>query len=222
MYKVPSFFGLDDVGERRHRCAIYSSDENLVKILIGGAAFEPRAGGEVIGPDGLVVAIGERGRRGTISVAFLAVALPAFQFLEKFLPMLDALDRELWLRRHGDRSPRLVTLPARRKSLDEGDQVRTVLVRQGDPRRHVAVVEAALNSVEQILVSRQSSGRGRSALERCRHEIARQNIQIRGVFAVAIAAKTVVSPAVPEIELFADLGMPGPLADMRFHLLGRC
>ena len=69
--------------------------ENLIEILIGRAAFEARAGGEVIRPDGLIVAVGERGGRGTVAAAFLPVALPAFQFLEKFLAVLDAFDREL-------------------------------------------------------------------------------------------------------------------------------
>lgn len=91
MYEVPSFVGLNDIGKGWHRCAVKTGPEDLVEVLVSYATLEARAHGKVIQANGLVVAVREcRGRR-TISAAFLAMALPTFQFLEKFLPMLDAL-----------------------------------------------------------------------------------------------------------------------------------
>src|SRR5438477_7356319 len=91
VHEVPSVVGLNDVGKGRHRRAVQTSHKNLVEVLIGRSTFKARASSKVIGPDWLVVAVGERRSRWAVAEAFLTVALPAFQLLEEFLSMLDAL-----------------------------------------------------------------------------------------------------------------------------------
>lgn len=137
VHEVPSVVGLDDVGKGGHRCAVQTSHENLVQVLIGRSALKARASSEIIGADRLVVVVSEGRCRRAIAEAFLAVALPAFQLLEEFLSMLDAFRGELRLRWNIDRIRRLVILPPNGERLDEGDQIGAILGGQGDPRRHV-------------------------------------------------------------------------------------
>src|ERR1700737_4758032 len=108
MHQVPSFFGLNDVRKRRHGSPVQTGHENLVEILVGGSAFEACTNGEIVWTYRLVVAISERRGRGTIAPSFRAMAFPTFELLEKFLTMLDAVNGELRLRRHGNRITGLV------------------------------------------------------------------------------------------------------------------
>src|ERR1700719_412860 len=132
--------------------------------------------------------------------------------------MLDALERKCWLRGNGDRVAWFVALPPRRKGLDEGNQIGPVLGGQGDPRRHIGVVEASRQGVEEVFVSRQSASGRRAALEGRRNEIARQDIQVWPVFSVAVAAETMAAPAVAIVKLFAGTGVSRVFADVRFSL----
>src|SRR2546429_6252684 len=88
-------------------------------------------------------------------------------------------------------------------------------MRQSGPGGHVGCVESASDGIENILVGRQRSCRRRTALERGGHKVARQNVEVGSVFAVAVAAKTMTAPAIPEVELLACVHMPVELADVR-------
>ena len=137
VHEVPGILRLDNIDKGRHRCTVQAGHKNLVEVLIGHSALEARASGKVVRADGLIVAVGEGRSRWAVPEAFLTVALPAFQLLEEFLAMLDALHGELRLRWNTDRIARLVILPPSGERLDEGDQIGAVLGRQSDPRRHV-------------------------------------------------------------------------------------
>src|ERR1700732_703256 len=136
--------------------------------------------------------------------------------------MLDALERKCRLRGNGDRVAWFVALPPGRKGLDEGNQISPVLGGQRDPRGHIGVVEASRQGVEEVLVSRQSASGRRAALEGRRNEIARQDIQVRPVFSVAVAAETMAAPAVAIVKLFAGACVSRVFAHVRFSLLRRC
>src|SRR5205085_3956960 len=142
----------------------------------------------------------QRGGRRPVTSALLPMALPALQFGEEFLPVLDAVHSQRRLRRHFDGLTGLLIFPARRKSFDEGHQVGALLVRQSDPGRHVGSVETAGDGVEKIVIGWQSAGRRRTAFECGRHKVAGQNVKVRTVLAVAISAKTVAAPAIAEID----------------------
>ncbi len=135
--------------------------------------------------------------------------------------MLDAIQRERGLGRNRDRSGGLIGLPARREGFDEGDEIRAILVRQGDPRGHVGVYEASRHGVEEVFVGRQRSGGRRAALEGGRDEIARQDIQVWPVFSVAVAAEAVAAPAVAKVELSSSAHVSSIFADVGFSLLRR-
>ncbi len=95
-----------------------------------------------------IVVVGERGSRRTIAAALLAVALPAFQFLEKRLPALDAFEGELRFRsEYGVGSPGFSVNQRGEKVLMQGDQIGAVLARQLDPRGHVGIVDTTLDGV---------------------------------------------------------------------------
>src|SRR5205823_14529404 len=144
------------------------------------------------------------------------MALPALQFGEEFLSVLDAVHSQRRLRRHFDGLTGLLIFPARRKSFDEGHQVGALLVRQGDPGRHVGSVETAGDGVEKIVIGWQSAGRRRTAFEWGRHKVAGQNVKVRTVLAVAISAKTVAAPAIAVVERLSGARVPGPFADVGF------
>src|SRR6266705_189425 len=95
-------------------------------------------------------------------------------------------------------------------------------MRQSGPGGHVGCVESASDGIENILVGRQRSCRRRTALERGGHKVARQNVEVGSVFAVAVAAKTMTAPAIPEVELLACVHMPVELAAVTFHLSLHC
>src|SRR6266404_4868354 len=78
--QVPCIVGLDDIRERRHGRAVEASHENAIEILIGDAAFETSIVSrrcEIVRTDGLIFAVGEGRSRRSITVALLAMALPA-------------------------------------------------------------------------------------------------------------------------------------------------
>ena len=137
VHEVPGIVRLDDIGKGGHGCTVQTSHKNLVEVLIGRSALKARASSKVVGPDWLVVAVGERRSRGAIAEAFLPVALPAFQLLEEFLAMLDAFDRRLRFRWNINRVARLLVFPPGRERLNKGNKIRPLLARQGNPRWHV-------------------------------------------------------------------------------------
>src|SRR6516165_5438991 len=92
-------------------------------------------------------------------------------------------------------------------------------MRQSGPGRHVGCVESASDGVEKILVGRQRARRRGTALERGGYKVARQNVEVGSVFAVAIAAKAMATPAVTKEKLLPGIRMPVPFADVGF--LGR-
>src|SRR5712664_181604 len=120
VHKVPRFFRLDHVRERRHRSSVQASHEYLVEVPVGDAAFKPRPDGKVVRTDRIIVAIGERRGRRAIAAALLAVAFPAFQLLKQFLAVLNALDGELGLGRNVNGITGLFVFPAWRERFDEG------------------------------------------------------------------------------------------------------
>src|ERR1700730_15281738 len=133
MHQVPSVFRFDDVSKRRHRRGVKAGHENLIEVVVCGAALEAGTRSKIIGADRLIVAVRKRGSGGTIAAAFGAMALPALQLGEQLFAMLDALERKCGLRRNGDRVARFVALPPWRKGLDESNQIGPVLGGQGDP-----------------------------------------------------------------------------------------
>src|SRR5258708_22116925 len=137
MRKLQAIFGLDEYGNRRLRRAMEAVHENFIEIMCGGAALKAVARRKIVGPNRLIVAVRERGGRRTIAAAFGAMALPAFQLGEEFFSVLDAVQRHRRLSRNMDRIAGLLTLPSRGEGLDEGDQVRALLVGEGNPCRHV-------------------------------------------------------------------------------------
>src|SRR6267378_1450641 len=222
MHQVPSVFRLDDVGKRRHRRAVKAGHENLIEIMVGRAALEAGAGSKIVGPNRLIVAVRKRGSGRTIAAAFGAMALPAFQLGEEFFSVLDAIHGERGLGGNIDDIAGLVGLPARREGFDESDEIRAVLVRQGDPRRHVGIVKTTDERVDEILVRWQSACRRRSALVRRRDEIPRQNIEVWPIFTVAVAEEAVATPAVAKVQLSSGAHVPSIFADVGFSLLRRC
>src|SRR5216683_4728509 len=118
MHQVPGLFGLNHIGEGSHLRAVQTGHKDAVQLLIGSAALGAVGARKVVWPNRLVVAIGQ-GRSGwTITTAFLSVALPAFELLEEFAAVLDALDGQLRFSRDGNRVARLLGFEARRKRLD--------------------------------------------------------------------------------------------------------
>src|SRR5258706_1783783 len=222
MHQVPSVFRLDDVGKRRHRRAVKAGHENLIEIMVGRAALEAGAGSKIVGPNRLIVAVCKRGSGRAISAAFGAMALPAFQLGEEFLSVLDAIQGERGLGRNIDGIAGLVGLPSRREGLDKSDEIPAVLVRQGDPRRDVGIVEDTDGRVAEKLVRWQSTGRRGSALVRRGDEIPRQNIKVRPIFSVAVAAEAGAAPPVAKVQLSSRAHVSSIFADVGFSLLRRC
>src|SRR5467141_2776491 len=221
MHQVPCVFRLDDVGKRRHRRAVEAGHENLIEIMVGRAALEVGALGKIVGPNRLLVAVRKRGSGGTIAAAFGAMALPAFQLGEELFSVFDAIQSGCGFGRNIDDIAGLVGLPARREGFDEGDEIRAVLVRQGDPRRHVGIVKTTDERVDEILVRWQSTGRRGSTFVRRRDEIPRQNIEVWPIFTVAVATEAVAAPAVAKVELSSGAHVSSILADVGFSLLRR-
>src|SRR5207237_1446297 len=124
---------------------------DLVPVLLGLAALKARTLGKVVRTDRLIVVVGQCGGGRTVPMAFLAVAFPAFHFCEEFFPVFDAVHRQGRFRRHADGRARLFVLPAWRKGLDEGHQVGALLVGQRLPGRHIGVIEAARDSLDEDL-----------------------------------------------------------------------
>src|SRR5437762_2598664 len=137
VHQIPGIFRLDDVGERGHRGAIQAGHENLVQVMVCGAALEAGTRCKIVGADGLIIAVGQRCSRWSIASALLPVAFPAFQLGEELLPVLDAIQGDRGFGRNFERIAGLVRLPARREGLDESDHIRPLLFGEGIPRRHV-------------------------------------------------------------------------------------
>src|SRR5260370_42112145 len=116
MYQVPSVFRLDDVGKRRHRRAIESGHENLVEVVVCGAALEAGTRRKIIGADRLIVTVGKRGGGRTIAASFGPMALPTFQLGKQLFAMLDALERKCRLGGDRGRGGLVFRPPPRRQS----------------------------------------------------------------------------------------------------------
>ena len=211
VHQVPGLFRLEVIGEGRHGRSIQTRHKDFVQVLVGLAALKARTLGKVVRTDRLIVVVGQCGGGRTVPMAFLAVAFPAFHFCEEFFPVFDAVHRQGRFRRYADGRARLFVLPAWRKGLDEGHQVGALLVGQRLPGRHIGVIEAARDSLEEILVGWQSAGGRRATLK-----LAGENVKVRGVLAVAVAADPVTTPAIAIVKLFPGAGMPRPFADMGF------
>src|SRR5215469_4276763 len=91
MHQIPSLVRLDVFEVGRHRCSIETCHENTVKVPVGLAALEALARGEVVGHDGTLFAVGERGGGRPVSASLLPVALPTFQLLVKLLAARNTL-----------------------------------------------------------------------------------------------------------------------------------
>jgi len=65
----------------------------------------------------LIVAVGECGGRRAIATAFLSVTLPAFEFLKKFLAVLDAVQGQGRFWRNTDGITGFLGLPSGEKVL---------------------------------------------------------------------------------------------------------
>src|ERR1700686_416074 len=137
--------------------------------------------------------------------------------------MLDALHGGRRLSRYSDLRPGLLGLPAFGERFDEGYQVGAVLVGQRDPGWHAGIGEPAHERVVNVLIRWQSTRRRRAAFERCRHEVARLDVQVRRVrvtarwepvLAVSVTTETMAAPAIAKIKLFAGVRVAGDFADV--------
>src|SRR5271165_7635636 len=81
MDEIPSFFRLNDVGKRRHLRTVNTRQKDLIEIAVGGAALEAVAGVEIVGFDGLIIAVGKSAGRRTVATTFRSMTFPAFQLL---------------------------------------------------------------------------------------------------------------------------------------------
>src|SRR5579883_114640 len=113
MHQIPGIFRLHHICERWHGRPIHAGHEDFVQVLIRPAALRTVVRSEIVWPDWLIVAVGQGRRRRSVSPAFLPMALPAFQLLEKFLSMFDAANRQGWFRWNLNRIPRLFRFPPR-------------------------------------------------------------------------------------------------------------
>src|SRR5215472_9143135 len=116
--QVPCFVRLHVVRERGHRRAVQTGHENLVEILVSGAAFETSAIVEVERLDRTILVVGESVSRGAVRTAFRAMALPAFQLLEKSLARLDAISGNFRFGQNFNRRSGFFGDPSRREVLD--------------------------------------------------------------------------------------------------------
>src|SRR5260370_23497660 len=98
----------------------------------------------------LVIGQGRSGR--TVPPALNAMAFPALHPVEYFLAGLDSVRRDFWFWRNLNWFSWFLILKARGEMLDVGDQVRTLLVGERIPLRHVGSDQAASNRVKQIFV----------------------------------------------------------------------
>ena len=95
MDEIPGVVGLDHVRERRHRRAVHAGHEDLVDILVGAAALEAGVvpgDSEIVGTNGIVLAVGEGSGGRTVALAVRAVTLPAFELGEESFAVGDALE----------------------------------------------------------------------------------------------------------------------------------
>src|SRR5580658_10491609 len=69
VHQVPRIFRLNHVRERGHRGAIQSGHKDLVQVGIRLAALGAIVGSEVVGPDGLVVAVSKCGGGRSVTAA---------------------------------------------------------------------------------------------------------------------------------------------------------
>src|SRR5258706_3835948 len=133
VYEVPRVIGLNDIRERRHGRAIQSSHENPIEILIRNAALETRIISrrrEIVRMNGLIFAVGQGRSRWPVTVTLLAMALPAFHFLEEIVTAPDTGDINRRLGRDLDWLARFFGLPALRKGFDVSDQFLPILIAQ--------------------------------------------------------------------------------------------
>src|SRR5207302_880272 len=208
------------VGERRHRSAVDAGYEDRVDILIRGAALEAgivSASREIVWPDRLIFAVGERSRRRTISLALRTVALPALEFGKESLAMGDALDGDRWFSGNLDGLASLFLFPPRRECLDVRDQVSALLIGKSIPDRHKGIRHTAPEGIEQVLVSGQRTGGSRAAFEGGDGEITGLRIQPLCVLAVAISLVAVAAGAVAAVVHLAVLGVAGHMANVTLH-----
>src|ERR1039457_7103085 len=111
VHQVPGFVRRQIVFERGHRRAVETGHENLINVFIGASALEARALAEIVGNDGAIFVIGERGCRWPVAAAVLAVALPAFHALKYFGATRDALRGVGWFGRNLQRGLGLFSVP---------------------------------------------------------------------------------------------------------------
>src|SRR6266446_4745542 len=166
--QVPGVVGLDNIRERRHGRAVQASHENAIEVLIGYATLETSivsCRGEVVRTDGLIFAVGKGRSRRSVTVALLAVTLPAFHLLEQVVAAPDTGNINRGLGRNLDRLTRLFGLPPLRESLDVGDEFVPVFVAQWTPGRHIAGLDTAHQCVEQVRVEGQCAGGCRTTFE---------------------------------------------------------
>ena len=128
--------------------------------------------------------------------------------------MLNALNRDGRFVWNVDGCTGLVGLPSRGKRLDKCHEIDALLISQRRPRRHIGIIESAAHRTIQILVSGKCSGWRRAALKRSLREISRFRIDVRGIFASAVAAWSVTTNAVAPIKRLTLLGVAGELANL--------
>src|SRR6266849_2557486 len=206
--QVPGVVGLDNIRERRHGRAVQTSHENTIEVLIGDAALETRivsCRGEIVRTDGLIFAVGEgRGRR-SITVALLAMALPAFHLLEQVVATADTGNINRGLGRNLDRLAWFFGLPPLREGLDVSDEILPVFIAQRTPRRHIGGLDAAHNCVDQVRVERQGASGSRAALEGGVGEVARSRIDELSCVTIAIAIDAMAEHAIAQVESMSPL-----------------
>src|SRR5207302_1852705 len=151
------------------------SHENSVDISIGVATLKARvifAQRVVVRTNWLVLAISECRGGGAVTLTVRTMTLPAVQLGAECFTVGNTVDGNWRLGRNRDGSASLFFVPARREDFDVGDQVGAHLRAQGIPDGHVGIGDAAPDSVIEIFIGRQSTGRSRTAFESRDSEIA--------------------------------------------------
>src|SRR5580658_450012 len=222
MNQIPGIVQLNHVREGRHGRAIHTGHEDLVDILVGNAALETRivsARGEVVGADRIVLAVGERGGGRAVTLAVRTVTFPAFQFRKQSLAVGNALDGDRRLGRNRDWRAGFFMLPSGREDLDIRHQVGALLLAKGIPDRHVGVVDAASDGVEEIFIGGERARQGGAALESGYGKVARLRIEPNRVLAVGISVVAVAAGTVASEVGLRVRSMPGEVADVALHRL---
>src|ERR1700691_2360479 len=129
MHQIPSLVGADGVGERGHRSAVQAANEHSVNVWSAVTALDV-AFGEVIRHDWVAPIIREIIRRRAIAFSAITMALRAVELFVYLRAAFYGLGCVRGLRRNGDRRLRLIGRKARRKGLDVGDDIESLLVAQ--------------------------------------------------------------------------------------------